>query len=102
MMFRTALFAACALGLAGCATTSEPADDDFPARPPAGTCNAAAAQSLVGQPATQALGEQVLARTTAKTLRWGPPNSAWTMDYRDDRANVRYDQSMVVTAITCG
>ena len=36
------------------------------------------------------------------TLRWGPPNAAWTMDYRQDRVNVRYDERMKIVEITCG
>ena len=38
----------------------------------------------------------------AEVLRWGPPNSAWTMDYRTDRVNVRYDEARQITEITCG
>lgn len=52
--------------------------------------------------ATGETGARILSASKAKTLRWGPPNSAWTMDYRDDRVNVRYDASMVITGITCG
>lgn len=98
---------ATALFLAGCAATTPPPvakapDDDFPARPPQGTCDADPVQSLVGQMATGETGARILSASKAKTLRWGPPNSAWTMDYRDDRVNVRYDASMVITGITCG
>ena len=70
--------------------------------PAPGTCDAAPAQSRVGQPVTQATGAAIPAETGARTLRWGPPNSAWTMDYREDRVNVRYDEDMIITAVTCG
>ena len=59
-------------------------------------------QSYVGQQATGEVGEAILVASKAKTLRWGPPNSVWTMDYREDRVNVRYDERMTITAVTCG
>lgn len=66
------------------------------------TCNAQPAQYHVGHDATQAMGTAILKDSGARTLRWGPPNSAWTMDYREDRVNVRYDDKMKITGITCG
>jgi hypothetical protein len=99
MMF---VMAGCA-GLAGCATTGgEAAPDQAAASPPAMACNAAAAQYHVGHEATQAMGAAILKDSGARTLRWGPPNSAWTMDYREDRVNVRYDEKMKINGITCG
>jgi hypothetical protein len=35
-------------------------------------------------------------------LRWGPPDSAMTMDFRADRLTVSYDANMVVTGVKCG
>lgn len=65
-------------------------------------CDAAPAQGHVGQLATEAIGAKILMETGARTLRWGPPRSAWTMDYRQDRVNVRYDDAMKILDITCG
>lgn len=65
-------------------------------------CDASDLQGFVGQTATAESGAKLLELSGARTLRWGPPNSAWTMDYRQDRLNVRYDQEMAITAITCG
>ena len=65
-------------------------------------CNAEAAQSHVGRNASQSNGEAILKDSGARTLRWGPPNAAWTMDLRQDRVNVRYDEKMKITDITCG
>ena len=100
------LVALAALG--GCATTMDVPDapdelgSEPMARPVEYRCDAAPVRELVGQTATQDLGEQVLRASGAKTLRWGPPDSAWTMDYREDRVNVKYDRDMTVTAVTCG
>jgi hypothetical protein len=92
-----------ATGLAGCATTgSSPDQAAAPDAPAAMTCKAEAAQYHIGRDATQAMGTAILKDTGARTLRWGPPNSAWTMDYREDRVNVRYDDTMKITDITCG
>ena len=91
-----------ALPLAACAASGPAAD--VPATPvaPEMACNADPVQSLVGQKAIDAIGAQILQATGARNLRWGPPNSAWTMDYRTDRVNVSYDDQMVITRISCG
>lgn len=93
--------------LAGCNTGSGPSEpvDSTPEpieKPAARVCDAAKVQHHVGHEATQETGAAILKESGAKTLRWGPPDSVWTMDYREDRVNVRYDRSMTITAITCG
>ena len=96
------LFAASAM-LGGCASTN--ADQVANAPAPAETarlCDAAPAQYHVGHDATAAMGAAILKDSGARTLRWGPPRSAWTMDYRQDRVNVRYDDAMTIIDITCG
>lgn len=93
-----------AAALAGCTTMDDSAATD-PATPAVGTpmaCNAAAVQNHIGHDATQAMGTAILKDSGARSLRWGPPESAWTMDYREDRVNVRYDSAMKITAVTCG
>lgn len=67
-----------------------------------GTCSAEDLQSAVGKRATAALGAELLAQSGARTLRWGPPRSAMTMDYREDRLNVSYDDDMVIERVNCG
>lgn len=106
MMRALAPFAA-ALLLAGCAYAQDAPESVPPpvsAAPEAarGLCNAEPARRHVGAKATAELGAMILAEASARTLRWGPPNSAWTMDYRADRVNVRYDDAMIITGITCG
>ena len=85
--------------LGGCATSAPPVP---PTSETGGTCNADGARGFVGQRATEAIGAQILAATGARSLRWGPPGGAMTMDYREDRVNVFYDAAMRIERVTCG
>ncbi|MFU7527612.1 I78 family peptidase inhibitor [Qipengyuania sp. ASV99] len=105
MIRQIALCVPATLALIGCTGSSAPPAAQAPlepARPAPGNCDAAAAQSYIGQQASTASGAAILAASKARTLRWGPPNSAWTMDYREDRVNIRYDDAMIITQVTCG
>lgn len=92
--------AAMALPLAACATTGEAVSAE-PAPPP-GACDASAGQDMVGRKASAELGQQLLQATGARTLRWVPPRTAVTMDYRADRLTVSYDDDMIIERISCG
>ncbi|MBA3940165.1 MAG: hypothetical protein C0520_03030 [Sphingopyxis sp.] len=92
---------AAVLPLAACATSETPVETT-PVPPAELTCKADAAQSYVGQTATPDLGGAILKAAGARTLRWGPPRSAMTMDYRQDRVNVMYDDAYKITQVTCG
>ena len=83
-----------ALALAGCAT----AEDGGIVR----KCQPEPGQQFVGQRATAEVGAAVLRATRAGQLRWGPPRSAMTMDFREDRVTVAYDDGMTITMVTCG
>ena len=61
-----------------------------------------ATDRFIGQVATAELGAQMLAKSGARTLRWGAPGMAMTMDYRPDRLTVSYDEKMLITLIRCG
>ncbi|MFN4037995.1 MAG: I78 family peptidase inhibitor [Erythrobacter sp.] len=102
-MAQRVLIMAAATGILGaCAgSTGEVASAPAPAEVPR-VCNAEPAQYHVGHDATEAMGAAILKDSGARTLRWGPPRSAWTMDYRQDRVNVRYDDAMKIIDITCG
>ena len=84
--------AAGALALAGCATST--LENDF--------CNAEPGQLFVGQKADAASGLAIRQATGADELRWAPPRSALTMDLRQGRVTVAYDDAMTITRITCG
>lgn len=86
--------------LAGCTTTD--ADGSMPAREAVGDCVATSAQGHIGRRASSEEGAELLRLTGARTLRWAPPNSAMTMDYRADRLTVSYDQNYAIDRIICG
>ena len=67
-----------------------------------GSCDAAGAQSLIGQAATSRLASDALSRTGAKTVRWIRPGQAVTMDFREDRLNIELDAGNRIVRISCG
>ncbi|OCC25378.1 hypothetical protein MB02_01570 [Croceicoccus estronivorus] len=101
MKSKSLAYAMPALLLAGCAASEPPAETPPPVASP-GVCNAAPAQSLVGTAASTAIGAQLLELTGARQLRWGPPRTSMTMDFRQDRLTVAYDDDMIIERITCG
>ena len=93
---------AAVLPLAAC-TQERPPVESTPTPPPTeAVCNADAVQSLVGQTATADIGGQLLKGSGARTLRWVPPRTAVTMDFRPDRLTVSYDDALKIERISCG
>ena len=87
--------------LAACATTG----DQGPATVPAtgeGPCRNDDLGRFIGQTASAEIGTQLLEASRARTLRWGAPGMAMTMDFRPDRLTVSYDEKMVITSARCG
>lgn len=68
----------------------------------ADTCAHEALAGFVGQRASAALGAEMLAASGARTLRWAPPRSALTMDFRADRLTISYDDDLLITGARCG
>lgn len=107
---RLVIIGAMALGLSACVINigdeaphrAEAVSPPPPVEEARMTCNATPAQYHIGHSATQSMGEAILKDAGARTLRWGPPNGAWTKDYRPDRVNVSYDENMKIVQITCG
>ncbi|MEW4466521.1 I78 family peptidase inhibitor [Parasphingorhabdus sp. JC815] len=66
------------------------------------SCQSASLEQLVGIRANAEIGANALIQSGAETLRWIPPRSAVTMDYRHDRLNIEYDDDLVITRIHCG
>jgi hypothetical protein len=94
---RMALVAMMAAPLAACATAGT-----APAAEGEGQCRNEAVASFVGQTASAESGAAMLKASGAKTLRWGGPDTAMTMDFRPDRLTVIYDAAMVITSARCG
>ncbi|HKY82486.1 MAG TPA: I78 family peptidase inhibitor [Sphingobium sp.] len=67
-----------------------------------GPCRNDGLDTFVGQTASAELGAQMLRTSGARTLRWGAPGMAMTMDFRADRLTVSYDDKMVITSARCG
>lgn len=89
------------VGLTACTV----ANGDGPATPPAaaeGPCRNEGLDAFVGQKASAQTGAALLKASGAKTLRWGGPGMAMTMDYRADRLTVSYDEAMTITSARCG
>lgn len=89
-----------ALTLAACTTTGEAEPGTVPDEPQ-GPCRAEPGQSFVGQKATGEIGQRLLKATGATSLRWVPPRTAVTMDFRPDRLTVSYDDDMVIERVSC-
>ena len=90
--------AAGATALSGCATTTATGERaTF-----GGKCNAEPAQRFVGEKADVAHGLTIQQVTGSELFRWAPPRSALTMDFREERVTIAYDDAMVITMITCG
>ena len=65
-------------------------------------CDASGLQDHIGHKASAKSGAILLELSGARHLRWVPPRTAVTMDYRQDRLTVGYDDDMVITRISCG
>ncbi len=85
-----------------CACQSTTAQEPATPSQNAGKCSPDGLDAYVGRKATSELGAELLAKSGARTLRWGPPNAAMTMDYREDRLTVSYDEQMLVIRASCG
>lgn len=98
---RTAAVIAMLLPLmVGCTAMGE----DAPS-PPAmteGPCRNEGLDRFIGQTATADLGAELVKVSGARTLRWGAPGMAMTMDFRADRLTVSYDEKMAITSARCG
>ncbi|WP_407549552.1 I78 family peptidase inhibitor [Xanthomonas euvesicatoria] len=79
-----------------------PAPDAAPEAPPIGTCDATQVQSLVGQPLTDAVGEQARSDAGAKSVRVLKPGQMTTMEFNGERLNLEVDAKNVITSVRCG
>jgi hypothetical protein len=105
MTMRTALVSV-VLGasLAACVSAppvAEPPPYQGSAEGPEGPCRAEPGQRFLGSKASVEVGNELVRVTGAGTLRWVPPRTAVTMDFRADRLTVSYDDALTITRISC-
>ena len=86
--------------LMACTTAQVPGEPD--GLTSEGACDAQAGKSFLGQRAGGESGQQLLLATGARQLRWVPPRTAVTMDFRPDRLSVEYGDDMMITRVSCG
>jgi hypothetical protein len=99
---RTAAIGALVLANTACAVTPG-AEPEVPVHGDAGgSCNAKAAQALVGRPADNNLGFEAQRLTGARTIRWLRPGDVVTMEYSPSRLNIHLDERHRVSRINCG
>jgi len=98
---RILLVSILSMGLLACAPVP-PADEAGPNSALEGSCDGQAGQGFLRQTVSADLGQRVLSATGARQLRWVPPRSAVTMDFRPDRLSVEYDDDRIVTRVSCG
>lgn len=91
----------CPVLLACSATNTQP---EIPERgvTPGYICKADGLKSLVGQQVTGDIGAYALDKSGAKRIRWIPPRTAVTKDFRQDRLNIAYNDAMSITRVNCG
>jgi hypothetical protein len=69
---------------------------------PGHACTTAGTDRFVGQQGTSANADAILRASNAAVLRWSPPNTMLTMDYRQDRVTIWLDEANKITKIRCG
>ncbi len=87
----------------GCVTAPVESAEQVPAAETAtGHCDASKVSAMVGKPHTPALAEEARKLSGAKTVRSIRPGDVVTMDYREDRLNLRIDGQGRVEGASCG
>ena len=85
-----------ALAVAACSPQIKP----VPMPPTA--CGAEKLGGFIGKKRTDAISAEVARISGAKNIRWIKPGMAVTMDYREDRLNVRLNDKGVILSVSCG
>ena len=88
--------------VAACASASPPDATPVHGVTPGHKCVADGIDAFIGKTGTRATGQAIKRVTKAAVLRWSPPNTMLTMDYREDRVTVWLDENKKVTKIRCG
>lgn len=89
---RAMLMTASLLALTACQTQMPDQEETAPE-----TCTASELQAFVGQPLSAMAVDNL-----AEPVRVIGPDTAVTMDYREDRLNIEHDSNRIITRIACG
>ena len=65
-----------------------------------GECHDSLARPRLRLPDVEHLGFDP--QRVADEVRWAPPRTAMTMEFKEGRVTVAYDDAMTITAVTCG
>jgi hypothetical protein len=85
------------IALAACSTV--PAEGSEPG---GGKCRADGLERYVGQAGSAENGAAILRESGARVLRWISHGSAVTMDYSEQRVNVKLEPQGRIEAVSCG
>lgn len=69
---------------------------------PGHSCQTAGTNRFIGKIGTTMTGAAIKHVTRAAVLRWAPPGTMLTMDFRSDRVTVYLDRRRKITKISCG
>jgi hypothetical protein len=69
---------------------------------PGHKCQTSGTDKFIGQSGTRENGATILRASNAAVLRWAPPNTMLTMDFREDRVTIWLDAASKITKIRCG
>lgn len=84
--------------LAACAAQQPPVHGVTPGH----KCDATGSNSFIGRTRSESTGAAIKKATKAAVLRWSPPGTMLTMDYREDRVTIWVDEAAKITKIRCG
>lgn len=69
---------------------------------PGHTCQTADTDRFIGKTASRMMGAAIKDVSKAAVLRWAPPYTMLSMEFRADRVNVYFDDHKKITKINCG
>ena len=103
LLLAPTLLAACANGApAEIADASLPTSTPIHGVTPGHKCRTTGTDRFIGQARTSRTGSAIKHATRAAVLRWAPPGTMLTMDYREDRVTVYLGPDRKITKVNCG
>ncbi len=82
--------------------STQPVPEDPASGQAAGTCNAEAARSFIGRMPDEATRRATQRASGAAVVRVIPHDGMATLDFREDRLNLRLDEAGRIASVDCG